>query len=107
MNRLEKAVIKASKESTALRDLLTYQEAYKEAVNGFYEDKISLSILNACGYAVKNHTLWMLAKAGADPNTITDIIHADGFNWADAVYYLMDHIPSLETLVEKHIIEAD
>jgi hypothetical protein len=107
MNRIEKAVIKASKESTALRDLLTYQEAYKEAVNGFHKDKISLSILNACGYAVKNHTLWMLAKASADPNTITDISYADGFNWADAVYYLMNHIPSLRELIEKHIDESD
>jgi hypothetical protein len=107
MSRIEKAVIEASKESQSLLDLLTYQEAYKEAVNGFYEDKISLSILSACRYAVKNHTLWMLKEVGVDPKVITDISYAKGFNWFDTVYYLMDYIPSLRTLIEKHIIEAD
>jgi hypothetical protein len=107
MNRIEKAVIKASKESRSLRDLLTYQEAYKEAVNGFYKDKISLSILKACTYAVKSHTIWMLETADADQNIIAYIKKNETFNWGDTVYYLMDHIPSLGTLIEKHIIEAD
>lgn len=107
MNRLEKAVIEASKESTALRDLLRYQDAYKEALNGFLKDQISLSILKACTYAVKSHVIWMLETADVDQNIIAYIKKDETFNWGDTVYCLMDHMPSLRELIEKHIDESD
>ena len=106
MSRIEKAVIKPSKESASLRDLLTYQEAYKEAVKGFHEGSISLVILKACEYAVKNHAKWMLDKVDSHYHVIDKMSYSN-VNWSNTVYYLMDYIPSLKTLIEKHIDEAD
>lgn len=106
---LEKAIKRVAQESPSVKTLLALQRAYLEARRLLQKDQVSLDVVVACDYAIKSHVIAMADRASLDQPFIDMLKSAEipDFPWHEALYVLMDKIPTLDNLVTKYTIEAE
>jgi len=108
MSKIEQALKSAAEESPSLKTLLELQSAYVEASELLQKNQIPLNIAKACWHALKYHAIWMAEQANVDETKVKTLRNAyiPDFPWYETVHVLLQWMPALNGLVQKHIQTA-